>query len=990
MTVLLQMAAQATHAEHGAAALRADGTAVAAGGVSASTIMKDNVNAWKAWMMAGDETEQSRTPMRSALVQAGKSGLAGTSSSVTAASLRAELAVAARGKKQLRERLAEIGREAHMGLTRLLTRVQKAEAAATRVQSELRSELAKSSQQLSAEQSEEQHLREELAAAGTATDSSNSESALRLQAQLEAAEKDRDHLRAQLAAAMQDAEQQRAQITSGAQAEKGQLRAHAAAAMKAAADEERRLEAEQAAYAALEANMTAQTSSAAAAGRAARREKMGLLEQISELQEEVQQSHKRVSLAEGRYHDAMRDASQQADEQQRALWKADQEQRKLAAELREEVHVAEMNATDALASAAAAQKETSSLRQEISKRDVQLHTAALEANDLREQREATARSEASLQRRDARAEAALKDEQAKLQDLRTSADGADVKVVAAKNETLSAVHDRDQARGQFAALQKASAEREAKTQKTLHETMLAAAYKVRAAEDERENLEEELNKTKKQLQEADAESAKSKDTLVQETDAALKAQQRADALSTNLSDAESAAEERGAKVKKLSQEIEELRSNRDRAFSAFQKSSGEASNWKSKSEQLQQTLKEDEAKLQSALTNNNNLREQVTELSGDGQRADELSSQVDNLQKSDKKLSDKKAQLEDQVQRLRDLKDRYSADYDASRNESDTWRAKAQDLMNQLQGAQKQNEALARQGQSAAEHVRMARQQEDEYFEENTQLTQQTEQLKDRVAEAEEQINTTANENRKLRDETDSLKADQEREQRNSHAAWVENERELVQSRRDQETAKMLGDSEHAELARTRALLTDAQRKTLGLPAAAPPTPTKAGATATLHVVAKATPTQYKLPAAVAAEAAATAVAATASTASTATSALGTGSTQPEPATVSVSLRLPRSTVSSQDKSGAVAPPLTPQLSHVKVWGKAPTAHLRAGPAQQPTAASSATKSSVLLPGEPNRPNTDPAVTLASAEEAVSSPQSALQRLADYFAAPPQ
>jgi len=310
--------------------------------------------------------------------------------------------------------------------------------------------------------------------------------------------------------------------------------------------------------------------------------------------------------------------------------------------------------------------------------------------------------------------------------------------------------------------------------------------------------------------------------------------------------------------------------------------------------------------------------------------------------------------------------------------------------MNQLQGAQRQNEALARQGQSAAEHVRMARQQEDEYFEENTQLTQQAEQLKERASEAEEQVNTTADENRKLRDETDSLKADQDREQRNSHAAWVENERELVQSRRDLETAKMLGTTEHAELMRTRALLTDAQRKTLGLPAAAPPTPTKAGVTATLHAAAKATPIQYKGRAAVTAEA--TEIAATAARvpiASTATSASGSMSTKPEPATVSVSLRLPRSTTGSQDKSGAAASPLTPQLGHVKVWGKASTAHLRAGPAQQPTAAS-ATKSPALLPGEPNRPNTDPAVTLASAEEAASSPQSALQRLADYFAAPPQ
>jgi len=298
---------------------------------------------------------------------------------------------------------------------------------------------------------------------------------------------------------------------------------------------------------------------------------------------------------------------------------------------------------------------------------------------------------------------------------------------------------------------------------------------------------------------------------------------------------------------------------------------------------------------------------------------------------------------------------------------------------------------LARQGQSAAEHVRMARQQEDEYFEENTQLTQQAEQLKERVSEAEEQVNATATENRKLRDETDSLKADQEREQRNSHAAWVENERELVQSRRDLETAKMLEDSEQGELTRTRALLSDAQRKTLGLPAAAPPTPTKAGVKATPPVSAKAAPTQNKRPAAVTAEAAATATsAATAVIASTATSASGPRSTKPEPATVSVSLRLPRSNTDTQDKGSSVVPPLTPQLGHVKVWGKAPTAHLRAGPAQQLSATSSSTKSQALLPGEPNRPNTDPAVTLASAEEAASSPQSALQRLADYFAAPPQ
>eukprot|EP00411_Alexandrium_monilatum_P007386 CAMPEP_0175296090 /NCGR_PEP_ID=MMETSP0093-20121207/58850_1 /TAXON_ID=311494 /ORGANISM="Alexandrium monilatum, Strain CCMP3105" /LENGTH=279 /DNA_ID=CAMNT_0016592077 /DNA_START=54 /DNA_END=891 /DNA_ORIENTATION=+ len=220
---------------------------------------------------------------------------------------------------------------------------------------------------------------------------------------------------------------------------------------------------------------------------------------------------------------------------------------------------------------------------------------------------------------------------------------------------------------------------------------------------------------------------------------------------------------------------------------------------------------------------NKHLREQVAVLSGEGQRADELAGSVQSLRAEIKQKAAQQAQLQEQMERLRDLKDRYSTDYEASRNESDTWRNKAQELENQLQAVQRQTEVLSHQREVALERVRTARSQEDEYFEENSQLQQRGEALSDKLKEADSDLNHSASEIQQLRSEVTTLKAEEVREQQNSHAAWVANERELVQARRDLQLANMLKDSTQAELQHTRAVLTDTQRRALGLTAAALP-----------------------------------------------------------------------------------------------------------------------------------------------------------------------
>lgn len=340
------------------------------------------------------------------------------------------------------------------------------------------------------------------------------------------------------------------------------------------------------------------------------------------------------------------------------------------------------------------------------------------------------------------------------------------------------------------------------------------------------------------------------------------------------------------------------------------------------------------------------------------------------------------------LEMLRSLKEHYSSEYESSRNETDVWHRKVQELEDSVKTTKQQILAVGRQRDKALERAKEARSQEDEYFEENSRLEQQDEALNAKLAEVGAAANRTQEENKVLDQQVQDLKDEAAREKANSHAAWVQNQDELTQAKEDLKVSMEGNRDLQAQLQHAQSILNDKERHTLGLP------PLKKQANA-VKAAAPATP--------------ATAPAAT----------------PPRPPAV-----VP---LTEKFEEGPTKP-LTPQLNEVKHWeavapvapkrllARAPPApkvlpppavatsnspavkdnvatpvqnvpaaeHVRALPVQK-----TVVKPQALLKGEPPKPSDDAAAMLASVTEPTKTPsktssRSALQKLADFFASPLQ
>ncbi|CAK0853337.1 unnamed protein product [Prorocentrum cordatum] len=217
-----------------------------------------------------------------------------------------------------------------------------------------------------------------------------------------------------------------------------------------------------------------------------------------------------------------------------------------------------------------------------------------------------------------------------------------------------------------------------------------------------------------------------------------------------------------------------------------------------------------------ATEENGRLRQQVAQLDGEGQRAGALQDQIARLRAGTAKSAAREAQLLEQMARLRELKDSYSAEYEDEHQQGEAWEEKAEDLDKKLQAALGEKESLRRTQQAALERVRSARAEEDEFFEENDKLQKQNEALAQRLRDKSAAANGSSEEARSLSQQVQELQASEASDEQNSHAAWVANERELMQARRDLQAAVALQTGVKAELLRTRAVLDPRQRQLLG------------------------------------------------------------------------------------------------------------------------------------------------------------------------------
>jgi hypothetical protein len=975
--------------------------------------------------------------LAAAKVEAARAAATARAEQASSTRLKTELTKSIRSQYSLRMRLKEVGTEAHERLAQLLKQLEVAKAAARRSELLLRSEIKKEAAKLKVAEESEIKLRNQLAAAETASITASRGAAAaaakeaaatkeyqrtarksteQLKHMQQASAKETRLLREELKQEQQaDAKvqsklkEQIGALQKAASKERLQLESQIKDAQRATEKVQDDLEAEKLSEKLLQANITRTQQSAEISAAETRKERMGLLVQVSELQEQSSTAQKKAAAAAQAAEVVKQKAQEQLKEEAAAAKHQEVERQHRISALLQETQAAHANLTAAATAATAARHQVAALQAALSKKEEQLRVGMLESNDLRAARDIATKGEATFQRMDLAAEASLKEVRQEMSLTRNELQEVKIQLASRVKDADSLSTKCKGLEARLASLKKSTAASEARVNQEMHETMLSATSKVRELQEQNDQFNAELKKEKKALELAKEESAKAKDTLMQETDASLRDSQRADNLQTVLQQAQKDADANEQRSAELTRQVEALKEERDRAKEAITRSSSTQADLATKAETLEASRKSQQTKVLQVEAENKKMKAQVHDLTGEEQRGDELEEELVGLRQTMQRKNSEEAQMAKNLEMLRSLKDHYSTEYESSKNETDVWHQKVEDIEADLKKTKQQLESRTKSLEKAKGRAKEARSQEDEYFEENSRLDQQDEALNAKLNEVTSAANSSQAENKRLRQRVEDLKTEETREKANSHAAWVENESQLMQARRDLKLSERVNENLQAEIQRTQAMLSDKEWQTLGLP---PRKKAAKGQAAPKVATSAASSHEAPPPPAPVKPAAQPAAAEHKPTAAVVPLAEGT-------------------------ETGPVAEPLTPQVGHVKVWeptdvaAKPPAKKLRASqhkhtlpavaqdkqdtPSQpvvpaapkprDPSPPSSplpvkaavvakvekAAPTQALLPGEPQKPNDDAVATLAS----VTAPKpatsrSALQKLADFFSSPLQ
>jgi len=825
--------------------------------------------------------------------------------SASSAKLKTELVNSVRTQYGLRRRLKEVSTEARSHLAILLKQLELARAAAQRSETVLRTQIKKEALKLNIAEKSQMQLRQQLSAASVSEKSTNSAAAAagaQAAAKSEAEEKHMQNLTMTLKSTQKQAMQatsrlqqqlrlmqqtnakaqsklseQLKQTEAAASKEKAQISSKLAEAVRSSEKASDELEAEKFSETLLKQNLTRIVESADSAALKARKERMGLLVQVSGLQEQSSVAQKKALAAMQQAKLAKKDAETRINQEFLAAKHQESERQLRISALLQETQAAHANLTAASGAATAARRQVEALQVAVSEKTEQLRVALLDSTDLRAARDAASKGEATFQKMDTIAEASLKQNRQELSSATSELQQvkSDLSSHLSDASSLSAKCKRLEA--EMSTLKQKSAAQQASTQQQMHDTMLSAASKVHELEDQNENLSDKLQKETAAHAAASEESTKSKDTLMQETDAALRSSELADSLKNTLEQAQKDAEASKARASELARNVAQLQSERDHAKVVITERSQDEQNWQDKAETLQATQGSEKASAKKMVAENQKLQQQVHDLSGEEQRADELEEELSGLRQSMQRKDSEEAQMAKNLATLRSLKDGDSAEIETARKETDSWHQQVDDLTSNLKRTQTKLGKRTEQRNKALERAREARSQEDEYFEENSRLQQQDDSVNAKLSEVGAAANHSQEENTVLNQKIEDLKSVEFREKANSHAAWVQNQGELMQSRRDLKLSMGVNRNLQDELQRTQAVLSDKERQTLGLPVLKRGTQVKTLATAgNTESVARAPEVL-------------------------------------QPAPVAVPLE-------ERHEEGAAAVPLTPQVSHIKVW----------------------------------------------------------------------
>lgn len=601
-------------------------------------------------------------------------------------------------------------------------------------------------------------------------------------------------------------------------AELKKTRAKEATERARAADAERELAVQAKSLEEANANASSIADASRATAQVTRKERFSLLEQISELKEEAQQFHHLEIQA----NQQMARIKKQADDERIAeageIQRLSTEQQQKVSMLQSEADAARAKATVAFRDSDGLQREADALRHALSKQHGELAAVEAERDELRAAQEASTRAETALRANLSEAQDCSKQERQNTDVLQQQYEEAMRRAAAGAKAASELQEKQKSVEAELENMNSTLARQTASSQEQLHQTMLAAAARVHALEDDRESVETESQKQTKALAEASANEETLQNDLQRETDEAIEASRNATEARAELASLAQSRQQALEKVAALDPKVKQLQSERDRLAADVKARAAELSQLQAKQEHSAKVAHDAQNKVQALEKDDQDLKDKVASLIGESQRADDLAVQVDSLRKAAEDHAKREAAVKSEMDRLRDLKESYSQQSENAQNESSALRARVDDLDAKFEAAKKELYHVTQQRTDALEAAKEARTQEDEYFDENVRLQQQAEALTAKLGQASEASNHSAEVLQALKAEVENTKAESARQQSNTQAAWLVNQKELMQIRRELAETQDREDSLKADRNRIQQVLTVAQRQKLGLP----------------------------------------------------------------------------------------------------------------------------------------------------------------------------
>lgn len=474
---------------------------------------------------------------------------------------------------------------------------------------------------------------------------------------------------------------------------------------------------------------------------------------------------------------------------------------------------------------AAEKAQISTLNQNAAGQKAQIMSALKQIAAQQSQLESQAQSESALARQSLAAQAQAKNEismkDAQYMSLKQMYSLSEGEASRAEAQIKQQSVQVQQLKNQIAAAQAAATKQVNSLQAKLHTVMLSAAQKVEELKDQLEQGQEIVKQKEAALLQATTEAATEREEAQNSAADALKASREAEFSKTALSSSQSAAAAAASHAKAAEQAADELRvqlKQKEGLLQAVRDRTELAEAWQEKAETNGRKYANAASELQTETKNAQQLAERVEELGDSDRRASLLQNQLHSVQQAQAAKDKEIADLKQRHLMLEQLNDHFSQQMDFYVNASKTWHAKADEIQEQLDKRTSQLQVALRKRSEAQQTEKDSRNQEDVYFEEAQKLQSKYDAQGAVLAQEYTVSNSTAAEASRLRDDVDRLQAEQARDQRNSHAVWVDVERELVMAQKKQAWAQSQISQSRLDAMRFESVLTDEQRKKLGLP----------------------------------------------------------------------------------------------------------------------------------------------------------------------------